>query len=521
MGDVETEMRARDVASVVVRRRWLVVVAVVSAGVVSLLLTAFQTPVYEATSEVLIEAAGEDGLFEDQLSADDRSIRTETEVIEREAVRTRVQRDLSLDELPPEAEAEEVGDTDLIAITVRDTNPTNAAVYADAYAMAFIEERRERSVEQLLAATAEVQAAIDELQTEIDALEDDDPQRGALIGQQASFSTLLDQLRVDAALRTGGAAMVRSAEVPTDPVEPTPWRTAALAMGVGLLVGLGAAFVVEHLDDRVRTERDLRRVTSRPVLTAIPDDAVVDDRPLAVTDPTHPSLEAYRGLRANLQFLGLDRPMKVVQVTSASAGEGKTTVAANLAVILAQAGHEVALVDADLRRPRIHVAFALSASPGVSELLVGADAPPEVVQHVTVEGGHRLAVFTSGDVPSNPGEMLTRARAEALFRDLGRRFDYVVVDSPPVLPVSDAVSLSGAADGVLLVAQAGRIAGDDTAEALNRLERVGAHVLGVVLNRTSGARRSPYSYGDDTPRPLPPPDPRQIARTQGPASLDA
>ncbi len=520
MGDDETEMRARDVVSVVVRRRWLVVVAAVSAGVVSLVLTAFQTPVYEATAEVLIESAGEDGLFEDQLSADDRSIRTETEVIEREAVQARVQRDLSLDELPPEAEAEEVGDTDLISITVRDANPTNAAIYADAYAMAFIEERRERSVEQLLAATAEVQAAIDELQAEIDALDADDPQRAPLIGQQASFSTLLDQLRVDAALRTGGAAMVRSAEVPTDPVEPTPWRTAALAMGVGLLIGLGAAFVVEHLDDRVRTERDLRRVTNRPVLTAIPDDAVVDDRPLAVTDPTHPSLEAYRGLRANLQFLGLDRPMKVVQVTSASAGEGKTTVAANLAVILAQAGHEVALVDADLRRPRIHVAFALSSRPGVTELLLGTDAG-EVVKHVTVEGGHRLAVFTSGDVPSNPGEMLTRARAEALFGELSRRYDYVVVDSPPVLPVSDAVSLSGAVDGVLLVAQAGRIGGDDTAEALSRLERVGAHVLGVVLNRTSGARRSPYSYGEYTPRPLPPPDPRQIARTSGSASLDA
>ncbi|MGK0276694.1 MAG: succinoglycan biosynthesis transport protein ExoP, partial [Ilumatobacter sp.] len=208
----------------------------------------------------------------------------------------------------------------------------------------------------------------------------------------------------------------------------------------------------------------------------------------------HASVEAYRGLRTNLQFLGLDRPISVVQVTSSLAGEGKTTTAVNLAVVLAQAGHRVALVDADLRRPRIHDVFAVSQSPGFTDLLLG-EKPAMVVNHIPVDGGTRMSLFTSGAVPANPSEMLTGRRTRELLAEMGAHYDYVIVDSAPVLPVSDSVALAGAVDGMFVVAQAGRVTEPQVVETVERLGRVSAPILGLVLNQASGNRSEVYSYG--------------------------
>ena len=251
-------MTLRDYARVVDRRKWVVILAVLLATITALALTALQTPIYSTSSEVLVQPRGQDGLFENQVvNLNDRAIQTEIQVIEGQAVQQRVQDDLGLAEEPPEANASAVGDTDVISITVRDANAANAATLADAYAAAYIDVRREQAVDELIAASIEVQVAIDELQSEIDELSEDDPRRSGLVAQLSNFNTTLDQLRVDAALRTGGAAVIKSAEVPTAPVEPTPARTAVLAAVVGLLIGLGAAFLLDYLDDKVRSEDEL------------------------------------------------------------------------------------------------------------------------------------------------------------------------------------------------------------------------------------------------------------------------
>ena len=382
----------------------------------------------------------------------------------------------------------------MISIEVRDTNAANAQILADAYAEAYIDVRREQAVSELLAASAEVQIAIDELQADLDALPDDDPRASSLVAQIANFGTTLDQLRVDAALRTGGAAIIQPAELPETPVEPTPLRTVTLAAVVGLMLGLGAAFLFDYLDDKIRSEEDLEQLTDRPVLAVVPVDPPPDSRPIAVSEPTHDAVEAYRGLRTNLMFLGLDRPIRVIQVTSSLAGEGKTTTSANLAVVLAQAGHRVAIVDADLRRPRLHQVFGQPQTPGFTDLLFGK-AARDVVRHVAVGAEHQISLFTSGTVPSNPSELLSGRRIQQLLTEMGGHYDYVIVDSAPILPVSDSVALASAVDGVLVVTHAGRVTDENLLDTLERLERVAAPVLGLVLNQVTGTSRDYYAYG--------------------------
>lgn len=495
MRSENAEMTLRDYARVVNRRKWIVIAAVVLTSFTAVLLTTLQTPIYSASSEVLVQPRGQDGVFENQIiNLNDRAIQTEIQVIEGQAVQQRVQDDLGLADEPPDANASAVGDTDVISITVRDASAANAATFADAYAAAYIDVRREQAVEELLSASAEVQIAIDDLQAELDALVEDDPRRNGLVTQLSNFNTTLDQLRVDAALRTGGAAVIKAAEVPTAPVEPTPSRTAVLAAVVGLLIGLGAAFLLDYLDDKVRSEDDLERLTERPVLSVVPVDPPPDNRPIAISEPTHTAVEAYRGLRTNLQFLGLDRAIRVVQLTSSMAGEGKTTTSTNLAVVLAQAGHRVALVDADLRRPRVHEVFDIPQTPGFTDLLLGMDAK-HVVNHVDIDGGARLSVYPSGTIPSNPSEMLSGRRVRQLLNEMGGHYDYVVVDSAPVLPVSDSVALAGSVDGLLVVAHAGRVTQPNVMETLERLERIGAPILGLVLNQASQVSKGYYAYG--------------------------
>lgn len=489
------EMTLRDYGAVVMRRRRIVIMATLVAAIVAIGLTALQTPIYSASSQVLVQSRGEDGLFDTQGNyLDYRAIDTEIQVIEGQAVAARVQENLALEGAPPAADASAVGDADVISIAVRDPNASNAQLFADAYAQAYVEVRREQSVDELLAASTEVQRAIDDLQAQLDAFADDDPRRASLVTQLANFETTLDQLRVDAALRTGGAVVIQSAALPGAPVEPTPLRTTLLAAVVGLLLGLGSAFFIDYLDDKVRSEDDLERITDHPVLALVPIDPPPDSRPIAVSEPSHAAVESYRGLRTNVQFLGLDRPIHVLQITSSLAGEGKTTTSANLAVVLAQAGNRVALVDADLRRPCMHEVFGVQQTPGFTDLLLGMGAKG-VVNHVEVDSGARLSVYTSGSVPSNPSEMLSGRRVNQLLSEMGAHYDYVIVDSAPVLPVSDSVALSGSVDGVLVVAHAGRVTDGNVLETLERLERVGAPILGLVLNQATQESNGYYAYG--------------------------
>lgn len=488
----------RDYLAAIRRRWWIVLGAVLLAAGAALGLSLTTTAIYEAEAQMLVETRSTDTIFGTGVEVGGadaaRAVETAIKVLEGERVSSRVKDDLGLRRDPPEADASVLDATDVVSVRVRHADPERAQQLADAYVRAYIDERREQSVDNLLAASAQVQNKIAELDDEIDALPGDDPQRSVLLAQQAGFRETLSRLQIDAALKTGGASVVKSAELPDDPVEPTPVRDTLLAVCIGLLAGLGIAFLVEHFDDSLRTEDDVKRAVPLPVLAVVPSDPPVDNRPVALSAPGDYAVEVYRGLRTNLQFLALDRPVKLIHVTSCGSAEGKTTTVSNLAVVLAQAGRSVAVVDGDLRRPRIHEVFATPQSPGFTDMLVGA--PADLAAQVFHDDQDcTLTVFASGSVPSNPGEVLASNRCREVLADLAERFDYVIIDSAPVLPVADSIALAGAVDAVLLVTHARRTSRQALTEAVERLSRVGAPLVGVVLNRAKHVGGADYAYG--------------------------
>ena len=258
-----------------------------------------------------------------------------------------------------------------------------------------------------------------------------------------------------------------------------------LWVGVGLLLGLflGAALaLLRALSDRtVRTEETLRRVTQEPILGRLPvEEAAKRGRVLIQNDESFARPEAFRQLRTNLQFVDIDKPVSVLVVTSAMAGEGKSSTAANLAVSFAEAGKRVLLVEADLRRPALAEVFGLEGAVGLTNVLVGQVALQEVVQPWGREGLHFLA---SGPVPPNPSELLGSQHMVDLIAEARRHYDLVIIDTAPLLPVTDGAIASARADGVLLVVRYGKTRNAEVERAVDLLRAVDARVLGTVLNR--------------------------------------
>jgi non-specific protein-tyrosine kinase len=206
---------------------------------------------------------------------------------------------------------------------------------------------------------------------------------------------------------------------------------------------------------------------------------------VALNNPRSAAAEAYRALRTNLQFSGLDRDVRTVLLTGAGSGEGTTTIAANLAVAVAEAGQRVLLVDCNLRQPALHAAFGLPLSPGLSNLLAANQSEP-TIESTSVPG---LSLIAAGDPPPNPAEFIASARLTALLGRLRERFDLVLLDTPPVGIVTDAAVLAPRVDGVILVVSAGRTRRDLAKRAQQQLETVGARLLGAVLNHAKLERK--------------------------------
>ncbi|MEP7200993.1 MAG: polysaccharide biosynthesis tyrosine autokinase [Ilumatobacteraceae bacterium] len=499
-------MTVRDVWRVIARRSWIVILAILATAAPALALSARQSDIYEANAEMLVHVLPGESVFgsSQQISNPDRLVQNEISVLEGHAVYKRLIKNLGLEDEPPAVSGSGFADADVITVSVRSGDPETAAALADAYVGAYIDVKRERMIAGMVAASSQLQSKISELQVKIDKLEtridasstDDDAtaaaDRGALVDQQALFRQRIDELQVDAALSAGNAEIVRPAAVPINPIKPTPVRTATLAAIVGLLLGLGAALLIGGLDDSVRRPSDLARLGADvPVLAMVPNVASRDNRPIAISAPESPPVEAYRHLRTNLQFLGIERKIRSIQVTSTRPGEGKSTTAANLAVVLAQTGANVVLVDADLRKPDLHRLFAIDGSNGLTNNLAG-DPMELTIQRIT----DQLWVIVGGPVPPNPSELLGGRRMDAFAEELSRRFDYVIIDSAPLLAVSDAAALSRHVDGVLLVAQAKRVSLAHLRDSLATLERVGAPLLGIVLNRAKvdSVVTSEYDY---------------------------
>ena len=308
------------------------------------------------------------------------------------------------------------------------------------------------------------------------------------------YDTILQRTKetgVSGELRTSNVRVVDAAEVPVDPVRPRRLLNILIGLLGGAFLGIGLTVFLEYLDNRVKTPEEIEQELGLPSLGLIPITPAVPGKanPL-ISDGAPPNFsEAFRALRTNILFSAADGGPRSIVVTSTGPGEGKTMVAGNVAIGLAQTGQRVLLIDADMRRPRAHELFGVPVEPGLSNLLVGASKPSEVVQASGVEN---LWIMPAGKTPPNPAELLGSRRYANLTGSLGGHFDCVVIDTPPVMAVTDAVVVAHLASGVLFVIAADATSRQAAQTALDQLEHAQARFLGAVLNRVDVERHSYY-----------------------------
>lgn len=314
----------------------------------------------------------------------------------------------------------------------------------------------------------------------------------------ASFGTVFARF-VDEVERpgTGGASpvklsVVRDPTVPTSPTSPRTMVNILSALVAGLALGVIAAVVRDAIDTRVKDSQQVTEVVGAPVLGTILHDRRATENPLVVhTDMRAPRAEAFRQLRTALQFVSIDHPLRSVIVTSALQGEGKSLTCCNLAISLSQAGVQVALIEADLRRPSLAEYMGLEGSVGLTTVLLGGVSLADALQPW---GDGSLSVLTSGALPPNPSELLGGAGMSQLLEQLVAAGYLVIIDAPPLLPVTDAAVLATRTSGALLIVRSHKTRRDELQRATDTLQGVGATILGAVLTMvpTSGADAQPY-----------------------------
>jgi polysaccharide biosynthesis transport protein len=305
------------------------------------------------------------------------------------------------------------------------------------------------------------------------------------------YESLLQRTKetgISGELKTSNIRVVDEAEVPTYPVLPRRGHDLVMALLAGSILALGLVFLFEYLDNRIKSPQELRAL-NLAFLGMVPK--IDNSGPTLLNDAVPAAFgEAIRAVRTNVLFSSADEGVRTVVVTSAGPGEGKSLFSSNLSVSLAQAGQRVLHIDADMRRPRVHDIFDVSQEPGLSNLLVGDCKPSEAVRKTGITN---LCVLPAGMIPPNPAELLGSKRCVEYLATLGEHFDWVVIDSPPVLAVADASVLANAASGVIFVIGADQTTRSTAKAAVEQLGAVQAHVIGAVLNRAD-VERNPYYY---------------------------
>jgi capsular exopolysaccharide synthesis family protein len=409
-------------------------------------------------------------------------------------------------------------------ISLVSTDPDAAVTLVNTYAETYVNARRVRDQENLLETRQRLQGMLTDIGQQIEAAQepleaieaqiaegDGDvqalvasleaeterltPTLQPLQAQESEIRNLLGELNLGVELAAGGGAEVLSgAGGAGTPVSPNIPLNLAIGLVFGLFLGAAFAFVRDYFDDSVKTKEMAERVTGVPTLGLIPKIDGESDL-VTVAHPTAPAAEAFRLLRTSVKFLAVERQVRVVQVTSPSTGEGKTLVAVNLAVAFAQAGDRVVLVGGDLRRPRMEEIVGVPLTPGLTAVLIGDVTLPQAIQSAAAVPN--LSVLPAGQPPPNPSELISGERARRLVDVLGQTYDVVIIDCPPVLPVTDSLVLARMADTTLLVTSANRTSKRSLTRAVELLRQVDAPLVGTVLNSLSADETfsgEPYRY---------------------------
>jgi polysaccharide biosynthesis transport protein len=330
------------------------------------------------------------------------------------------------------------------------------------------------------------------------AATDRDPYKAAEIANAvgAELSAVAGRLspeRQDGA-KAVQATTVTAAQAPSEPSSPRKLINLGVGLMLGLFCGIGVAVLRNVLDTKIRDEADVRELTDCPILGAVAYDAGVPRHPVILRDePLAPPSEAVRRLRTNLQFIDVANRPKSIVISSSVPGEGKSTIALNLAVSLADTGARVILIDADLRRPSIANYIGIEGGVGLTTVLIGRADIEDVIQPF---GNSTLDLLPAGQIPPNPSELLGSPAMATVLARLEATYDMVLLDSAPLLPVTDAAVLSNLASGTLLIVGADRIHRSQLQQSLQSLETAGAHIYGIVMNKVDRVKAGAYSYQD-------------------------
>lgn len=517
-------MEIREYIAPLLKWWWLLLIAASVAAVSSYLAVRQQPQLYQARTTLMIgrtidnpNPTGNEFFLSQELAA------TYADVARRDAVREQTKDALGMSWLP-EYNARRLPNTQLIEIVVTDTNPERATIVANELANQLVLQSPTAANPEEQERIAFIEEQLDELQASIRATNDE------IIAKQEELNALTSarQIRetqnqietLEAKRRTlqsnytslfansqRGAVNVLTIvdRASPYPVSNNRAMTIATAALIGFVLAAAAAYILEYLDDTIKNPDQIEALIAVPTLAAIAKMKVANDKDklISISEPRSPIAEAFRNLRTAVQFANIDNPYQRLLITSANPEEGKSTMAANLAVVMAQAGNRVLLIDADLRRPMQHQLFDLNKDNGLTNLLLSLERGVEPTEqqaqelldrfaHTTHEPG--LFVITSGPIPPNPSELLGSVKMKTALKALSNRFDFVILDSPPSLAVSDAIVLGTQADAVLLVADFGNTGRNQLKQAAKRLRDVKANLIGVIMNRLDPRGNAYFNY---------------------------
>lgn len=470
------------------RRWWIVAICAIVTPAAALAFSLSQEKLYSASATLLFQSTSAAdtvaGVQNFQIDRE-RDAATNTALASLGVVYDRTEQALQgrVPEPQVNVAVQQSGTDDLAQVIATDPDPEVAALTATVFAEQFVQFRRDadrraisRTLDQLNRRIARLRGA-DAPDAEIRPLEQ----------QQQTLANLL-------ALRTGNVQLVQRAEAPDTPSSPKTRRNVMLGIFLGLLLGVALALLVDRLDRRIRDESEIEDSVEAPILGTVPQSKSIE-RQKGGLEALRPSdLEAFRLLRAELRYFEASKDASCILVTSSSPGEGKSTVAWNLALCAAESGAKTLLIEADLRRPAL--ALKMGATPGergLSTVLSEQVTLSEALQHYEHGGdeGHTFDVLYAGPKPPNPGDLIESENMTALLAEVRRRYEYVVIDTAPVPVVSDPIPLLSQVDGVLVVTRLGRTRRDELAHLRGQLSKFNAPVLGVVIN--GGARLGDYA----------------------------
>lgn len=512
---------------------WMILATTFVAAVASFFATRQQVPVYRSYTRLAIGNYLESTDVSNNDFSTTRQLATAyVEIANQPGFSRDAAQALGLEKLPKDIDIRQVNDTNFVDITVTDTDPIRSmAVTAELARQLSLrtpagqDSGDNEFVNKLL---TDYQAKIEDTQSQIDAKQ---IEIGELISARDisvatnELSTLESNLQsltqnytdLLSLTQQGATNSVQVVDPATEGtlVNANNIISIITAAGIGFVLSASAAYLLEYLDDTVKTPEQVMKLSKLPTLAGIAYiDSPEENKLITISEPRSPTSEAYRVLRTAIQFSVVDKKNSILLMTSGVPSEGKSTTAGNLAIVLAQAGNNVLLIDGDLRRPSQHSIFNLPNKRGVTSLLLKLntdDSEIEVrnlvedtVQPTEVEG---LQILTCGPIPPNPSELLGSTKMHRLLEVLEKQYDFVIIDSPPVLSVTDAVVLGAIAGSTLVVVRADKSRKDELKQVVERLDDVNAKVAGVVLNSLkSGSeghdfyyyyKDSYYTYGDE------------------------